>query len=148
MIEPPAAGGDLAAVRGLVQAALAAGLVLEVLHGVGHVGLAPLDPSLGQGPVQHPAGRTDEGLARQVLLVARLLADEHHRGVGRPLARNTLGGVGPEVAAAAVLDRLGDRGEGARLRCAAFLAVCRGQIAHPPPTLDAAVRLPLTGDAD
>lgn len=43
VVEPPAAGVDLASVRLLVNAALAARLVLEVLHRVSDVDLAALD---------------------------------------------------------------------------------------------------------
>jgi hypothetical protein len=49
-------------------------------------------------------GRTDERPPRQVFLVARLFADEHQRSVGRAFARDALGGVAPQVAAAADLN--------------------------------------------
>ena len=48
------------------------------------------------------AGRSDEGRALPVLLVARLLADQHHAGVGRTGGEDRLGGRFPELAAPAV----------------------------------------------
>ena len=71
-LQPGPAGLDLQLVRLGVDAALpGASLELEVLHRVGDVGPAPVDPDRGQALVQHPAGRTDEGMSREVLLVAR-----------------------------------------------------------------------------
>jgi hypothetical protein len=72
-----------------------------VLDRVGDVGPRPVDPGLGQRVVEHPAGGPDERGAGEVLLVARLLADEHHLGAGRPLAEDHLGGVAVEVAGGA-----------------------------------------------
>jgi hypothetical protein len=66
-----------------VHAALAARLPLEVLDRVGDIDdLAP-DARLVERAVQHLAGGADERGAAQVLLVARLLADEHQARVAR-----------------------------------------------------------------
>src|SRR6185295_19915668 len=72
-VEPGAAGGDLARVGLLVDAALAAGFPLEVLDDVGDVDAAAVDARLGQCAIEQAAGRTDEGTTREVFLVARLL---------------------------------------------------------------------------
>src|SRR4030095_9124341 len=67
---------------------------LEVLDDVRDVQLAPVHVRPGQGLVEEPAGRADEGPATQVFLVSRLLADEDDArrslaltkdGLGRPL---------------------------------------------------------------
>jgi hypothetical protein len=55
-----------------VDAALAAGLPLEVLDDVRHVGARPIDAGCLQRLVEEPAGRADERLAELVLLVAGL----------------------------------------------------------------------------
>ena len=60
-----------------MKAPLAAKRVLEVLHRVGDIGPVARHAGFRQGLVEHLARRPDEGMARQVLLVARLFADEH-----------------------------------------------------------------------
>src|SRR6266511_6359305 len=110
-LEPRPAGGDLRRVRFLVDAALAASLPLEMLDDVRHVDLAAVDPSVLEGLVQELAGRADERLARQVLLVARLLADEHHLGLARALTEDGLGGGLVEVAGGAAGRRRAQRGQ-------------------------------------
>ena len=77
--QPRAAGHHFALRRCLVQAALAAQLVLEVAHGVGQIELGAVDAGLGQGLVEQLAGGADERQAGQVLAVAGLLADQHQR---------------------------------------------------------------------
>src|SRR5262245_53006351 len=101
VVEPPTAGVDLACVWLLVDALLAARLILEVLHRVGDVDLAPLDARCFQRLVEHLAGWADEGEACQILLVARLLADEYQRRVSRTLAEHGLGRVLIEIATGA-----------------------------------------------
>src|SRR5690606_17840706 len=95
-LEPPAALLDLAHVRLLVDAALAARPVLEVFHRIGDVGLAALDSRVGESPVEDPPGGADEGMALQVLSVARLLADENGDRLFRALAEDGLGGIAVE----------------------------------------------------
>ena len=89
-IEPPAARGHLVPVRLFMQAPFAARLVLEVLHHVGEVKLGAIEAGFGKRAVKQLAGRSDERLAGQILLVARLLADEHESGVARTLAEHGL----------------------------------------------------------
>ena len=111
LLQPRAAGVDLEALRGLVDAAAAALLELEVLDGVRHVGLVARDAGRLEPLVELPAGRPHERLAGEVLLVARLLADEHHARPLQALAEDGLGGAAPEVAAAAVGGGLAQRAE-------------------------------------
>jgi hypothetical protein len=78
------------------------------------------------------AGGTDERTARQVLLVAGLLADDHDPGPRRPLAGHGLGGVAPQVAAAA--DLLGGgglfQGQGIALAVGAVARVAQSGLQH------------------
>ncbi len=74
-----------------MQSALAARLELEMLDCVGHVDALAVNAGLGEGAVEHLSGRTDERLALQVFLIARLLADKHHRCVRGPFAKDGLG---------------------------------------------------------
>ena len=102
VVEPPAAGVDLAGVGFLVQASLAARLVLEVLHRVGDVDRLALDSRRLQRSVEHLAGRSDEGASGQVFLIARLLADQHQRRIGGAFAEHGLGRILVEMAARAI----------------------------------------------
>ena len=79
--QPRPARLDLFCVGLLVDSALALRRPLEVLDGVGDVHLGPIDPRRFQRLVEHPPRGSDEGAALLVLLVARLLADEHDLGV-------------------------------------------------------------------
>ena len=79
----------------------------EMLDGVGDVDSRAVEIGFGHRAVEQLAGRADEGAAGEVLLVARLLADEHDASVGRAFAEHGLGRGLPEVAAAAVVDRGG-----------------------------------------
>src|SRR5436190_9759459 len=89
-LEPRPARGDLGPVRLLVDPPLAAGLPLEVLDDVRHVDLAPVDPGFLERLVQELPRRADERLALLVLLIAGLLADEHHLRLGGALAEDGL----------------------------------------------------------
>ena len=111
-LEPRPARRHLGRVGLGVDPDLAAGprgrLPLEVLDRVGHVGLRPVDAGLREAVVEHPSGRPDEGPPREVLLVAGLLADEHHLGPGGTLAEDGLGAELVEIAGRA---RGGQRSE-------------------------------------
>ncbi len=115
-LEPLVAGVDLALRRGLVQAALSTQLPLEVLHRVGDIELLPVDPGRLERPVEEAAGGPDEGQALLVLLVARLLADQHDSCVGVAGAEHRLGGIGPERAVLAPPRILADRFKALRHR--------------------------------
>jgi len=85
----------------------------EVLNHVGDVDVGAIDPGILQGAVEDPAGGADEGVALDVLSVARLLADEHHAGSLRSLAEDRLRRVAIQVAALTALDGLGEGVQGA-----------------------------------
>src|SRR5581483_4101747 len=80
-LEPLVAGVDLALRGRLVQAPFAARLPLEMLHGVGDVEVLARHIGRLERAVEKPAGGADERQALPVLLVARLLAHQHHPGV-------------------------------------------------------------------
>ena len=63
-VEPRPAGGDLAGVRLLVDAPLAARLPLEVLDDVGDVDRCAVDAGVLERAVEQLAGRADERMAR------------------------------------------------------------------------------------
>jgi len=84
-----------------------------MLHRVGDVGAAAVDPHRRQALVEDPSRRADEGMPREVFLVPRLLADEEHVGMRRTLAEDGLGRVTPEFAALAVLRGPLERGQAA-----------------------------------
>ena len=56
---------------------------------------------LDQRAIEHLAGRTDEGRALAIFLIAGLLADQHDARGGRTAAEDRLGGVAEEIAALA-----------------------------------------------
>src|SRR5262249_4407545 len=78
--------------------------------------LRAVDPDSGERPIKYLASGADEGLAPQVLLIARLFADEHDLRIRRPLAEHRLRRALADVAAAAMLDRLAKRRQRDRLR--------------------------------
>jgi hypothetical protein len=94
-LEPLVAGVDLALRRGLVQAALAAQLPLEVLDRVGDIEVRAVHLGGLERAVEQPPGRADEGQALLVLLVAGLLAHQHDSCVRVPRAEHRLGRVRP-----------------------------------------------------
>ena len=82
-LEPRAARGDLRRAGRLVDAPLAALGELEVLHGVRDVHVLAVQSDLDQRAVEHLAGRTDEGRALAIFLIAGLLAHQHDACSGR-----------------------------------------------------------------
>jgi hypothetical protein len=74
---------------------------LEVLDRIGHVDAPPVDPRGLERLVEQPARRPDKRMTLAVLLVARLLAHQHHLGGPRPFAEDGLRRAHPEMAAAA-----------------------------------------------
>src|SRR6266436_9047834 len=86
-IERNLAALDFVGVGALVQAPLAAHLVLEMLYRIGDEDLGAGNSRLRQRPVEDASGRTDERLAADVLFVAGLLADEHEMSGLAALAR-------------------------------------------------------------
>src|SRR5205807_9324739 len=109
----------LGPVRLVVDAALAARLPLEVLDGVRDVDAAAVDAGGGERLVKDAPCRPDEGTAREILPVARLLADEHQLRTRRAFAEDGLRRVPPELAGAAVGGVVGESREVRRGHAAA-----------------------------
>src|SRR5215471_7529123 len=76
-IEPPFATVDFACRRLLMDPTLSARHIFEMLDGVCHIDLRPIYAGCCKGLGEHPTGGTNEGASLAVLLVSRLLADEH-----------------------------------------------------------------------
>src|ERR1051325_2176832 len=96
---------DLALVRTLVDPPLAARLPFEVLDDVGDVDGFAIDARFFERAIEQFAGRTDERMALQVFVVARLLADEHQFRALRSFSKYGLPRVLPQIAVAARLCR-------------------------------------------
>jgi hypothetical protein len=111
-IEPWPAGGDLAPIRLLLDAPLAARLPAEVLRHVRDVRLRAVDSGLGERPLQELSRRADERPTGEILVVARLLADEHQGRVRLAVPADRLGGPLPEVTRPALLRRPAQRRQG------------------------------------
>ncbi len=79
------------------------GLPLEVLDRVCDLDLAARNAGVRERLVEYGAGRADERLALPILLVARLLADEHDVRTLRPGAEHHLRGRLVEIATATVV---------------------------------------------
>src|SRR3954447_21825256 len=97
-IEPGTARRDLTGVRLLVDPPLAARLPFEVLDDIGDVDGGAIDAGVDEGAIEQLAGRSDEGMAAQVFVVARLLADEHQLRPFPAFAKHRLRAAQPEVA--------------------------------------------------
>ena len=104
-LQPGPAGRCLAAVRLFVDAPLAHWLPLEMLHHVRDVNLVAVDAHFLQNFVQEFSRRTDKRPPRQIFIVPRLLAYEHHLRVRRAFAEDRLGAGLPERARPAAFRR-------------------------------------------
>src|SRR5262245_54866147 len=78
-LEPGTAGDELRHARLLVDASLAARLPFEMLDGVRKVDLRAVDAGLAQRLIQDGPSGSDERSSGTILLIARLLTDEHER---------------------------------------------------------------------
>ena len=101
--QPRSAGANMLARRFLMEAQLAFLKETKMFDGVGHVGIAPIDPGVLQGFIEQVSRRTNEWLALFVLLVAGLLPQKNHPRRRRPLAENRLYGPTIQLTPAASL---------------------------------------------
>lgn len=115
-LEPETAGHRFRPARHVMDPPRPSGLPFEVLDRVRDVGGAAVDPGFVEGAVEQLRGRPDERRAGPVLLVARLLADEHHLARHLPLAEHGLRRVGVQWAAATALHRVAERAGRERVR--------------------------------
>ena len=104
-LEPLIAGRDFHLVRLLVNAPLAARFELEMLHCIRDVSELTVDSGFLERAIEHTTRRSDERLAREVFLIARLFADEKDLGALRAGTEHRLCRVPPQGAVAAALYR-------------------------------------------
>lgn len=107
-VEPRPARLHLRVVRLLVNASLSArrSFPLEVLHDVGDVDLRAVYSCFVEGLTEHLSSGSDERLAREIFVVARLLPHEHDLRGGPALSEHRLRSSAPQVAGAALARRL------------------------------------------
>src|SRR5437867_2851066 len=87
---------------------LAAGHPFEVLHGIGDIRAAAIDPGSIQCTVQEPPRRADKGPAGKIFGITRLLTHKHDLCALRTFAKNCLRSAREERAGSAVLRQLGE----------------------------------------
>jgi hypothetical protein len=61
-----------------------------MLDGVGDIDSAAIDASVTQRVVENLSGRPDKWPTQKILLITRLLADQHDRRMDRSLAEHDL----------------------------------------------------------
>src|SRR5438093_2038706 len=115
-IEPRPARRNLAGVRFLVNASLAARLPLEVLDDVGDVDRGAIDAGVLERAIEQLAGRSDERMSREVFGIARLLADEHELSFAPAFAEDGLRASLVQIASLTVSRRLADGGQRRSIR--------------------------------
>src|ERR1051326_2721641 len=101
-LQPRHASGDLDRIRLLVDASLSARLPFEMLHDVRDVDARSIDARFVERLVEQCARRTDERTSGEILFVARLLADEHHRRRLLSFTEHGLRSGFPKIAALAI----------------------------------------------
>src|SRR5436190_17075235 len=127
-LEPCIASRHLALRRRLVNAALSTRFPAEMLDRIGQVEIGRRDAGFAQQPPQQLAGWTDEGLSLLILVVTRLLADEHQSRLAGAFAADPLRCTLPEIAAAAGVDLAFDGRLIGRIACHKIGCVYRSSI--------------------
>src|SRR6185312_4986553 len=74
-----------------MKPALAALLILEMLHCIGGIDAATIDPRFLESTVKQFAGGPDKWVAFEIFPIARLLAHQRQIGMTRSLAQNRTG---------------------------------------------------------
>lgn len=114
-LQPGQARTNLASIGRLVQPPTAASLPLEVLDHVGDIRVVALDAGALQRLVEQAAGRPHEGLAGDVLAVARHLADQHQASILPTFTKDGLRAALPQWTALAFRRRAAQGGQRAAL---------------------------------
>src|SRR5439155_15441561 len=89
-LKPRAAGCDFARIRFLMNSTFAARLPLKMLHRVRDVNLAAIDSSFFERAVHDRSRGSNKRSAGNILVIARLFADEHDRCAPWSFAKNSL----------------------------------------------------------
>ena len=71
--------------------AFAARLPLKMFHRVRDINLRSIDSSFLERAIHDFPSRTNEWFARDIFVIARLFANQHHRCALRPFAKDSLG---------------------------------------------------------
>jgi hypothetical protein len=114
--DPPCATPNLAGIRFCMQPPLAARRELEVLDGIGDIAAPAVETGLVKTAIEQPAGGTDKGPAGQILLIARLLADQDDLGFAGAFAEDDLRGIPVEITTGAAFGLMPEFGNACRLR--------------------------------
>jgi hypothetical protein len=100
--QPGTARCDFARVRLLMNSAFSAGLPLKMFHRVGHVNLRSIDSSVRERAIHNFPSWTNEWSARDIFVIARLFANQHHRCALRTFAKDSLGSAFVQMTRSAV----------------------------------------------
>ena len=88
-----------------------AGRPFEVFHRVRDINLRPIDASFLERAVHDFPSRANERFARYIFVIARLLANQHHRRAFRPFAKDSLGSAFVQMTRSAMSGRLAHGGQ-------------------------------------
>jgi len=88
--QPWAAGCDFARIRLLMNPAFPARLPLKMLYRVCDINLGPIDSGFFQSSIHDFPSGSHERLASDILVISRLLPDQHHRCAFRAFAEHGL----------------------------------------------------------
>ena len=91
--------------------AFSAGLPFEVFHRVSDVNLGAINASVCERAIHNFASRTYEWFARDIFVIARLFANQHHRYALRTLAKDSLGRSFVQMTCSAMSRCLAHRGQ-------------------------------------
>ena len=103
--QPWAAGCYFQRVWLLVQPNLSARLPFEVLHSIGDVDLAPIDPRRLEAFIEQLAGRSDKRLPLLVFAIAGLLSYQQNSGMGSAFPKDDLRRLPIKVASTTLFGR-------------------------------------------
>ncbi|GEN15824.1 hypothetical protein NCH01_22550 [Neoasaia chiangmaiensis] len=100
--QPGETGAHFIGVRFLMDTAAAARRELEVFDGIRDVACVAGDAGSGEYLIEQASGRSDEGMAGEILLIAGLFADKHQARGSGALAEHRACRRFPKGAAAAI----------------------------------------------
>ena len=79
--QPRAAGGSLARIWFLMDTSFPARLPLKMFHGVRHINLGPINSSFFERSIHYFPSGSNERFTGDILIISRLFAHEHDKGV-------------------------------------------------------------------
>lgn len=105
-LKPRTTSPHLGGIRLLMESDLSRAHPFEMLHGVGHVNFFSWNSRPPEQFIEKSAGRTDERLSFQVLLISGLFSHKHQSRSSSSFSENRLSSLLIEIAGSAVLRRL------------------------------------------